>query len=145
VGWVTDRPGEALVFSAPVTPDTPHNIGWGRVFPAARLSNAPATRRGAWYRVLSEGRSRVVLDIYGTRVALPKAAVEVRPQQPDRFTVVRRGQGETTPRRGEAGGDLSRVYAVCPRCAMRNALWGEPQELECDACHHKGVVAWWET
>ena len=120
-------------------------IGWGRVFPAARLSKTPVTRRGAWYPIISEGNTRIVLDIYGEAVALPKGTVEIRPQQPDKFTVVRRAPTEVVPPRGEVGAELGKVYAVCPKCAMRNPLWGEPQDLECDGCHHRGPVAWWET
>lgn len=124
--------------------DAAKPLGWGRVFPAARLSTAPETRRGAWYRVLSEGRSRIVLEVRGKRVDLSKGAVEVRPSLPDKFTVVYRAADEPTPPRKSAGA-LGRVYAVCPQCARRTRLFGEPRTLQCKECGHEGEIAWWET
>ncbi len=129
---------------ADAPPPTSRPLGWGRVFAAARLSQAPETRRGAWYRVVSEGRSRIVLEVRGHRVDLAKGAVEVRPHRPDKFTVVYRAADEPTPAHGRAG-DLGRVYAVCPNCARRTRLFGEPKTLDCPEYHHQGVIAWWET
>jgi hypothetical protein len=94
------------------------SLGWGRVFAAARLSQAPETRRGAWYPVVSEGRSRVVLEVNGKRVDLAKAAVEVRAKRPDKFTVVYRSANDQAPPVPK-GTDPGRVYAVCPDCAKR--------------------------
>ena len=124
--------------------DSTKPLGWGRVFAAARLSLAPGTRQGAWYRIVSEGRSRVVLEVNGKCVDMAKAAVEVRPQRPDKFTVVYRSSGEHRPPIPK-GTDPGRVYAVCPDCARRTRLFGEPQTLRCPVCHHEGVIAWWET
>jgi hypothetical protein len=120
------------------------SLGWGRVFAAARLSQAPETRRGAWYPVVSEGRSRVVLEVNGKRVDLAKAAVEVRAKRPDKFTVVYRSANDQAPPVPK-GTDPGRVYAVCPDCAKRTRLFGEPQTLQCPVCRHEGVIAWWET
>jgi len=123
---------------------TKPTLGWGRVFAAARLAQAPETRQGAWYRVVSEGRSRIVLEVNGKRVDLAKAAVEVRPKRPDKFTVVYRSANNHTPPIPQ-GTDPGRVYAVCPDCAQRTRLFGEPQTLQCPVCRHEGVIAWWET
>lgn len=123
---------------------TKPSLGWGRVFAAARLSQAPETRRGAWYPVVSEGRSRVVLEVNGKRVDLAKAAVEVRAKRPDKFTVVYRSANDKAPPVAK-GSDPGRVYAVCPECAKRTRLFGEPQTLQCPICRHEGVIAWWET
>ena len=120
------------------------SLGWGRVFAAARLSQGPETRRGAWYPVVSEGRSRIVLEVNGKHVDLAKTAVEVRPNRPDKFTVVYRSANDKAPP-VEKGADPGRVYAVCPECAKRTRLFGEPQTLQCPACRHEGVIAWWET
>jgi hypothetical protein len=119
-------------------------LGWGRVFAAARLTQAPETRQGAWYRVVSEGRSRIVLEVNGKAVDLAKAAVEVRPQRPDKFTVVYRSASEDRPPIPKSA-DPGRVYAVCPECSQRTRLYGEPQTLRCPICRHEGVIAWWET
>jgi hypothetical protein len=119
-------------------------LGWGRVFAAARLSQSAQTRQGAWYQVVSEGRSRIVLEVNGKRVDFAKNAVEVRPAKPDKFTVVYRTARDHAPPIPQ-GSDPGRVYAVCPNCAKRTRLFGEPQTLLCPACRHEGVIAWWET
>jgi hypothetical protein len=37
------------------------------------------------------------------------------------------------------------VYAVCPECGSRQGLFGEPRDLVCSRCKHRGELAWWET
>lgn len=117
---------------------------WARVFVAARLTAPARTRRGAWYRVVSAGRSRVVLDVYGNRVDVPMTAVEVRAAAPDKFTVVYRPRDESLPAHAHDS-NLGRIYAVCPKCSARLRVYGEPREAECAECGHTGVIAWWET
>lgn len=119
-------------------------LGWGRLFAAARLSQAPETRQGAWYPVVSEGRSRIVLEVNGKRVDFARTAVEVRPNRPDKFTVVYRSPNEKAPPIAKEA-DPGRIYAVCPDCAHRTRLFGEPKTLQCPGCRHEGVIAWWET
>jgi len=119
-------------------------LGWARVWPVARPTAEPMPRHGAWYPVLNRGETRVVLNVNGEMVALPLEQVEVRDKRPDRFTVVYRVDTQPNPVHGTRQ-DLGRVYAVCPGCAHRFRIFGEPEETVCTECRHKGVIAWWET
>ena len=119
---------------------------WARVWVAAkREPKWGVVRQGAWYPVLRGGTTRLVLDIPGGPVALPRDAVELRPKQPRFFTAVYRARGEPNPVRGTSA-DLGRVYAVCPMCALRIKLPPVPPiTVQCRKCRHEEVVAWWET
>lgn len=117
---------------------------WARIWVTARPDGSPRVRQGAWYPVLSQGANTVVLNVDGEPVDLPANLVETRKQSPDRFTVVIRPEEAHNPALGTKK-DVGRVYAVCPRSATRIRLWGEPKELECPTCGHRGLVAWWET
>ncbi|HEX9282556.1 MAG TPA: hypothetical protein VF882_02095 [Gemmatimonadales bacterium] len=133
------------------------SIGWARMWAAAKRDDAETLRQGAWYPVLSEGSTRLVLDVSGRRVAVPQDIVEVRPRRPDRFTVVYRTPDDPNPARGTKA-DVGRVFAVCPSCASRNRLPRRPrlgtsgtyaadsaERARCSKCGHEGIVAWWET
>ena len=101
-------------------------------------------RRGAWYAVLGEtSEARLVVEISGRKVAIARRFLEVREARPKSFTVVAKGPEEPNPTRGTTQ-DLGRTYAVCPSCCGRSALFGKPVVLSCDACRHRGDVAWWE-
>lgn len=120
-------------------------LGWARVFPAARRPpSEPTPRLGVWYPIVSRGSTQVVLDVQGQSLALPEEVVEIRPKRPDRFTVVYRTRDDHNPAAGTKA-DVGRVYAVCPACGSRARLFGEPKEIECKSCRHRGEVAWWET
>jgi hypothetical protein len=84
---------------------------------------------------------RLVLQVGPRRVAIPRHLVEIRPSRPDRFTVVYLALHEVNPERRNFG----TRYALCPVCAARIAVFGEPSHLLCDACGHRGEIAWWET
>lgn len=117
---------------------------WARIWTTARPEGNPCIRQGAWYPVLAQGASRVVIDVSGQTVDLPARLVETRARQPDRFTVVYRPMGSANPVRGTKQ-DLGRVYAVCPHDATRIRLYGTPDEVACPLCGYSGIVAWWET
>jgi len=119
---------------------------WARVWVAAKRDpEAGMVRQGAWYPVLRGGATRLVIDVPGGPVALPKEAIEIRPNQPRRFTAVYRARDEPNPVRGTSA-DLGRVYAVCPLCACRIKLPPVPPlTIRCRNCRHEEIVAWWET
>ena len=120
-------------------------LAWARVFPAAkRPETDPVVRLGVWYPVTSRDTNRVVLEVNGHKIDLPDYVLEIRPKRPEKFTVVYRTKADPNPARGTRQ-DLGRVYAVCPACGSRQRLYGQPDSLSCDACDHRGVVAWWET
>jgi hypothetical protein len=119
---------------------------WARIWVAARRDPEwGVIRQGAWYPVLRGGATRLVLDVPGGPVALPRDAVELRPGQPRLFTAVYRAWGEPNPAQGTSA-DLGRVYAVCPMCAFRIKLPPVPPiTIKCRKCQHEEIVAWWET
>jgi hypothetical protein len=119
-------------------------LGWARLYPIARPFCRPMPRHGAWYPIVRQLGERVVLEVARRRVAIAATLVEVRETRPVRFTVVRRALDEPNPFAGTAT-DLGRVYAVCPACDARRRLFGEPVQLSCEHCGHKGEIAWWET
>jgi hypothetical protein len=118
-------------------------IAWARPWAISKPFPMPSPRAGAWYPVVAEqDKDRVVLEIRGERVLVPRHLVEIREKLPDKFTVVNRPKGQDSP---AANGDLGRRYAVCPSCNARVPLWGEPPALTCGTCQHTGEVAYWET
>jgi hypothetical protein len=84
---------------------------------------------------------RLVLAVGDKKVAIPRHLLEVRPSLPDRFTVVYLARHELNPERENFG----TRYALCPRCAQRAPLFGEPPAMKCARCGHRGEIAWWET
>jgi hypothetical protein len=120
--------------------------GWARVWVAIKRDpDWGMVRQGAWYPVLRGGATRLVLDVPRGSLALPKEAVEIRPNQPRRFTAVYRARNEPNPVQGTSA-DLGRVYAVCPLCASRVKLPPVPPlTIRCPKCRHEEIIAWWET
>ena len=118
---------------------------WARPWAIARPFTKPTPRAGAWYPILGEAdEDRVVLEIRGRRVAVPRRLVEIRMDQPTRFTVVYRGREEPNPAEGGPE-NLGQKYAVCPSCGSRLPIFNEPVVLTCGTCSHRGQVAYWET
>ena len=99
-------------------------------------------RKGAWYPVVGEASAdRLVLQVGGRKVAISRRLLETRPSRPDRFTVVYLTKEQLNRERETSGTQ----YAVCPACARRAPLFGEPVVMTCRSCGHAGDVAWWET
>src|SRR5438445_7021707 len=120
-------------------------VGWARVWVAAPpYVSDPMLRQGAWYPVVSNGDTRTVLEVSGRRVAVPSDLVEIRPNRPDRFTVVYRPRDSGNPARGTRS-DVGRIYAVCPACASRGQLVGHPRETKRPPCGFREEIAWRET
>jgi hypothetical protein len=101
-------------------------------------------RRGAWYPVVrDELPDRVTIIMDGHPMDVPRRILEVRRHRPRHFSVINR-VGDQTKSRRESLYNLGKYYAVCPRCAHRFALWGQPEEKQCPQCGHDGPVGWWE-
>jgi hypothetical protein len=119
-------------------------IGWARAWAIARPESEPTLRQGAWYPVIKERESDLVLRVLDEDVTIPRRLVELRDERPERFTVVYRAKDDPNPVRGKKT-DRGRVYAVCPMCGHRVWLVGKEATTRCTECHHEGEVAWWET
>jgi hypothetical protein len=119
--------------------------GWARLYPTARPFTIPRLRQGVWYPVVDPALGeRVVVQVKDRRVAVPRKALEIRDKRPTRFTVVVLAKNVPNPAEGTAR-FLGRKYAVCPICGVRVRLGGEPEQVQCPDCGHRGEVAYWET
>lgn len=121
----------------------PQAPAWARLYAAARPFCRPTPRTGAWYPVVRDIGSRLVIQVSQRRVAIARQLLEVRDARPERFSVVRRTAADPNPAKGTSA-DLGRTYAVCPSCEARIRLFGEAATLTCRQCGHHGDVAWWE-
>ena len=79
-------------------------MGWARIWATAHPVARPAPRAGAWSPVVGEAAGqRAVLEVRGTRVAILKSLLEIRPDRPKVFTVVVRSR-DTADRLIATGG-----------------------------------------
>jgi hypothetical protein len=112
-------------------------VGWARVFAAMARSHSKILRQGVWYPVLRDDRpDRVSLEIAGRVVDVPRKVVEIRSRRPTHFSVISRFDSTAD--------SLGKRYAVCPNCAARATLFGQPASRKCPTCGHSGEVGWWE-
>jgi hypothetical protein len=119
-------------------------VAWARVYPAVQRARSKSLRRGAWYPVVNdELPDRVSIRLGPWAVDVPRRLVEVRRDRPDYFSVVNRVDYQDHPRR-KSEYNLGKHYAVCPVCAHRFAILGDPDTLECPQCTHRAQIAWWE-
>ncbi len=127
----------------PQTSEQPIEIvGWARVYPAVRRMVSKTMRRGAWYPVVHDERwDRVVIKLGPQAVEVPRRIVEVRRHRPEHFSVVTRAGYDRDPRR-KSEHSLGMHYAVCPACAHRFGIFGEPETLLCPKCSHSARVSW---
>ena len=124
---------------------TAQPVGWARTWATARPFARPMPRAGAWYPVVGEANNeRVVLEVRGRRVAIPRKFLEIRTDRPKVFTVVVRSR-DTADNVIAGGRDMDRVYAVCPVCTNRVRILQNQPAASCAECNHRGEVAWWET
>jgi hypothetical protein len=129
--------------TAPFDPNNPK--GWARLYPTARPFTIPRLRQGVWYPVVEPNLGeRAVVQVRDRRVAVPKKALEIRDKRPTRFTVVVLARNQPNPAEG-TDRFLGWKYAVCPVCGIRVRLGGEPEQVQCAECGHRGEVAYWET
>jgi len=94
-------------------------------------------RRGAWYEVLRVTPEEVVLDVNRQPVRLERAALEIVPVRPRRWSVVARPRDSVDMPMGWGS-----RYAVCPRCCYRQSLPGQPAGLQCVMCGGVFAIAW---
>ena len=112
--------------------------GWAR----AKTAGAHLMRLGAWYPIVDERHSSiVVLGIARRNVPVPRDLVEITREAPQQFCVVRRSPEDHNPARGTPD-DVGSMYVVCPSSGTRVPLAGEPDQLECPSCGELHPVDW---
>ncbi len=87
-------------------------------------------RRGAWYEVLRVTPEDVI-------VRLERAALEIVPLRPRRWSVVARPRDSV-----DMPMSWGSRYVVCPGCCHRQSLLGEPAQLQCEMCGGVFAIAW---
>ena len=94
-------------------------------------------RRGAWYEVLRVTGEDAILEVNRRPVRLERSWLEISHQQPQRWSVVARPRDSV-----DMPLSWGSRYAVCPHCSRRQALSGQPEQLQCDQCSGTYAIAW---
>ncbi len=111
---------------------------WARPKPGAH-----GLRRGAWYRVVNEmGSQMVVLDVSRNNVPVPRDMLVLTEQTPDKWTVVSWQETQRGAMRASES-ETGLQYAVCPSCRSRSALDGaQTPTMTCQKCGNTFPVDW---
>jgi len=109
----------------------------------ARVTQAEAfgLRRGAWYPVVSNSSSLVLLDVNKANRPVNRLSLEFTDQKPSKWSVVQRQPTAFAARRAIEKA-LGAVYAVCPSCRARCLLEFAVSELTCEECGRTAEVDW---
>jgi hypothetical protein len=112
---------------------------WARVL----QSGAHGLRRGAWYPVVNDSSSSIViLDVSKNNVPVDRKTVQLANGKPTFWSVVDWPPERPVPQRMTEQ-NLPRTYAVCPVCRARSAaLSREVLELRCGECGAVAKVDW---
>ena len=100
---------------------------WARV----SRSEAYGLRRGAWYPVVSESSSSlVVLDVNKENRPANRSSLEIRDEKPEIWSVVRREPNQAAAQRA-SNASLGPVYGVCPGCRARILMTQRDETFAC--------------
>jgi hypothetical protein len=97
-------------------------MGWARS--RGNRAETEGLRRGAWYRIVEEGKPWIVLDVHQVEVRVPKESLEIRKDRPKAWSVV------------------PEPHLVCPGCHKRQYVPGQPKEVKCHECGNTFGVDW---
>ena len=116
----------------------PKERKWARVTRAG----IGGLRRGAWYPVLNENKSDVVvLDVNKKAVPADRSMFDFTSEKPHKRSVVRLDpQKDAAELAGEAG--LGPLYGVCPNCSGRANLKQDDTQLKCRVCELLFEIDW---
>jgi len=112
---------------------------WARV----KQLGAHGLRRGAWYPVVNEVTSEMLLvDVAKENVPVPRQLVDVSEQAPNRWSIVVRSPSEPGAAGVSAAGHPLE-YAVCPACRSRVPFGSDhPAEMRCPNCRGLYRINW---
>ena len=108
-------------------------LSWARVKTDLHLG----LRRGAWYRVIRETGSQVILDVDHQPATVLREYLEFVSVRPDRWTIVERPSDVAG---AAAGGGQS--YGVCPHCTHRAPFVHPVVEARCTKCGGTFLIDW---
>lgn len=117
---------------------SPKERKWARV----KRSGAHGLRRGAWYIVLNESQSNiVVLDVNKKAVPIDRSLMDFTTEKPRKWSVVELDpEKDAAELAGEAG--LGPLYAVCPSCSRRGKAKPDDTQLQCPVCQLLFEIDW---
>ena len=110
---------------------------WARV----KRAGAHGLRRGAWYPVLNDRPTIVVLDVAKRAIPMDRSLLDFRDTPPDSWSVVENDPDSTAGRRASEA-SLTWTYGVCPQCRERQNLEPGVSPLTCDDCGEESPVDW---
>ena len=111
---------------------------WARV----KRGGAYGLRRGAWYVVLNENKSGiVVLDVNKKAIPADRSMFDFSTEKPRKWSVVRLDpQKDAAELASEAG--LGPLYGVCPKCSGCANLKQDDTQLKCRVCESLFEIDW---
>lgn len=110
---------------------------WARV----KKVGAHGLRRGAWYPVLNDRPTIVVLDVAKRAVPMDRSLLEFRDAPPDAWSVVESDPQSSQGRRASESA-LNWTYGVCPHCRERQNLVKGEGDVTCESCGKPAPVDW---
>ena len=113
---------------------------WARV----KRAGAHGLRRGAWYPVLNDRPTIVVLDVAKRAVPMDRSLLDFRDRPPDSWSVVENDPASSAGRRASES-SLTWTYGVCPHCRERQNLEPGVSPLRCEDCGETSPVDWENT
>ena len=111
---------------------------WARV----AKEEAHGMRRGAWYAVVGDAESMLVLlDVNRSNRPVTRSSLEFTEEKPTKWSVVQRNADEQAALRASTA-ELGPVYGVCPLCRARVSIVPDASETRCPRCKEVSEVDW---
>jgi hypothetical protein len=102
------------------------DIGWARS--RGDRAESQGLRRGAWYRVVEDGKKDyVVLDVHQVEIRIARGDLEMRSDRPNAWSVVRE------------------PHVVCPGCHTRAIIPEGRKDAKCTECGRVYPIDWRDT
>ena len=111
---------------------------WARV----AKEEAHGMRRGAWYAVVGDAESMLVLLVVNrSNRPVNRSSLEFTEEKPTKWSVVQRDAEDEAALRASTA-HLGPVYAVCPLCRERVSISPEASEASCPRCKELSEIDW---
>ena len=111
---------------------------WARV----SKDEAHGMRRGAWYAVVGDAESNLVLlDVNRSNRPVSRTSLEFTEEKPSKWSVVQRDAEDRVALRASTA-KLGPVYGVCPLCRARVSIVPDAHEARCPRCKEVSEVDW---
>jgi hypothetical protein len=99
-------------------------------------------RRGAWYAVVGDAESMLVLlDVNRSNRPVSRTSLEFTEEKPTKWSIVQRNADERAALRASTA-KLGPVYGVCPLCRARVSIAPEASVASCPRCKEVSEIDW---